>query len=105
MTAQIDAIRKRLSRITPGWWGFGRSLVRDDQYISLIADQGRGELALVIEMYYDSDSTGDAMRMNEADAAFIEHAPADMTALLAALDAANAEIARLRWQCVEGDHR
>lgn len=99
MTAQIDAIRKRLSRITLGRWGFGRSFVHPDCYGDLMADQGRGELSLVIE------TSGIAMRMNEADAAFIEHAPADITALLSALDAANAEIERLRGQCVEGDHR
>lgn len=71
--ADLDAIRARLHAITPGRWvRHGADVHAADEPTPLL--RGR-------------DGDPDVRAQSDADAEFVAHAPADLAALLDALDA------------------
>jgi hypothetical protein len=111
VTDDIAAIKARLAAITPGPWTqwvehgsvYAGEITRNEPHCLT------GGHTLVAECIDDFDDDGEEVPF-EANAAFIAAAPQDIAWLLAALEARDAEIARLRRveaaaRALDADHR
>jgi len=88
--SEIAAIKARLAKITPGQWVAEHDTDHNVPFwiVESYTDEGTDWVAKVMKWGGFEDDP-----ISEHDAKFIANAPADITALLAALDTANAEVA------------
>lgn len=82
----LDAIKARLAAATPGPWEWS---VRPKRHMLIHRFSERGHLT-VLETEGDSEYA-EYPCANEADRAFIEHAPSDIAALIAEVERLRAE--------------
>ncbi len=83
----LDAIKARLAAATPGPWEWS---VRPKRHMLIHRFSERGHLT-VLETEGDSEYA-EYPCANEADRAFIEHAPSDIAALVAEVERLRAEV-------------
>lgn len=90
---ELKAIRARLAKASPGPWPVKRA-----SYVSPFLDRDEAVESIGPVAAFSNSERGDAfLSIGDEDAAFIEHAPSDVSALIAEVERLRAILKRVEW--------